>query len=170
MENKLPYIQLDRELHYNIGVFLIILENLAQTKTGKDILTIDKLQTFYFLVTRPVFLNRVLSLAGKNRIDVEESDYYNVNTLAVNVDELFDKERILIMIRALSSLNYLSVKYSPKEGFLFRLNQTGELKANQMQEGYFLKIRRFVNRLVTLQSQSPSKLNGYINIVLKQGI
>ncbi|MDD3472591.1 MAG: hypothetical protein PHS86_07405 [Syntrophaceae bacterium] len=167
---KLPYIQPERELYYNLGVLLLILDSLAETKRHKKVLTIDKIQTFYFLVTRPAFLNRVLNLARKSQIDIEDSDYYTVDTLSVNVDELFDRERLLIMIKILSAKKYLSVEYDGSEGFLVDLSEKGKSKAKKIQEGYFCKIRQFLKQLSSLQSQSPSKLNGFVNAVLKQGI
>lgn len=167
---KLPYIQPERELHYNLGILLLILDSLAQTKRQKRVLTIDKIQTFYFLVTRPAFLNKVLIRADKRQIDIDNADYYTVDTLSVNVDELFDRKRLLIMIKILSAKKYISVEYSNSEGFLFDLSETGKSKAEQIQEGYFRKIRLFIKQLTSLQSQSPSKLNGFINAVLKQGI
>jgi hypothetical protein len=167
---KLPYIQPERELHYNLGVLLLILESLAKTKRQKSILNIDKLQTFYFLVTRPAFLNKVLKLADKNQIDIDSTDYYTVDTLAVNVDELFDRERLIAMIKILSTKKYLVIKYDGTDGFLFDLSDTGTLKAKEVQEGYFRKVRIFIKHLSLLQSLSSSKLNGLINAVLKQGI
>lgn len=168
--SKLPYIQPERELHYNLGLLLLILESLAQTSRDKKVLTIDKIQSFYFLVTKPVFLNKVLMLANKRQIAIDDVDYYTVDTLSVNVDELFDRERILIMIKILSSKKYLSSEYSNSEGFLFDLTDDGKAIARKLESGYFRKIKLFIEQLSSLQSQSPSKLNGYINTVLKQGV
>lgn len=168
--NKLPYIQLERELYYNLGILLLILENLAQTPRKKQVLTIDKIQSFYFLVTRPVFLNKVLKLAKKRQIAIDDSDYYTVDTLSVNVDKLFDREQLLIMIKILSSKNYLLSEYSNSEGFLFELTDTGKSIARKLESGYFRKIRMFIEQLSSLQSQGPSKLNGHINKVLRQGM
>ena len=168
--NNLPYIQLDRELHYSLGILLLILDSLAQTSRGKKVLTIDKIQSFYFLVTRPAFLNKVLTLANKRQIEIDDVDYYTVDILSVNVDELFDRDRLLAMVKILSSKNYLSSEYSKSEGFLFDLTETGKLTASKLDKGYFRKIRLFIEQLSSLQSQVPSKLNGYINTVLKKGI
>jgi len=168
--NKLPYIQPERELHYNLGILLLILGNLAQTSRKKKVLTIDKIQSFYFLVTRPAFLNKVLMLANKRQIVIDDVDYYTVETLSVNVDELFDRERLLAMIKILSSKKYLSSEYSNSEGFLFDLTDTGKYIASKLEDGYFRKIKLFIEQLSSLQSQSPNKLNGHINTVLKQGI
>lgn len=168
--NKLPYIQPERELHYNLGILLLILGSLAQNARKKKVLTIDKMQSFYFLVTRPVFLSKVLMLADKQQIAIDEVDYYTVDTLSENVDELFDRERLLAMIKILSSKKCLSSEYSKSDGFLFDLTDTGKLIASKLEDGHFRKIGLFIEQLSSLQSQSPSKLNGYINAVLKQGI
>lgn len=165
---KLPYIQPERELHYSLGVLLLILSGLAQTSRNKKVLTVDKIQSFYFLVTRPAFLNKVLNLANKRQINIDDVDYYTVDTLSVNVDELFDRERILIMLKILSSKKYLLSEYSSSEGFLFDLTDSGKSIVSQLEKGYFKKIKQFIEQLSSLQSQSPSKLNGYINTVLKQ--
>ena len=109
-------------------------------------------------------------LAGKRQIAIDEVDYYTVDTLSANVDELFDRERLLAMIKILSSKKYLSSEYSKSDGFLFDLTDTGKLIASKLEDGYFRKIGLFIEQLSSLQSQSPSKLNGYINAVLKQGI
>lgn len=168
--NKLPYIQPDQELHYNLGILILILGSLAETSRRKKVLTIDKMQSFYFLVTRPAFLNKVLMLAKKRQIAIDDVDYYTVDTLSVNVDELFDRDRLLIMIEILSSKNFLSSEYSRTEGFLFYLTDAGKFIESKLEDGYFRKIKVFVEQLSLLQSQSPSKLNGHINTVLRKGI
>ncbi|WP_192036847.1 ABC-three component system middle component 4 [Halomonas sp. YLGW01] len=168
--NKLPYIQPEREIHYNLGTLLLILEKLAQTSRKKKVLTIDKIQTFHFLVTRPAFLNKVLMLANKRQIAIDDVDYYTVDTLSVNVDELFDRERLLAMIKILSSKEYLAAEYSKSEGFLFDLTDTGKSISRKLKDGHFRKITLFIEQLSLLQSHSPSKLNGYINTALKQGV
>ncbi len=132
--SKLPFIQPERELHYNLGILLLILGSLAQTSRNKKVLTIDKIQSFYFLVTKPAFLNKVLMLANKRQIAIDDVDYYTVDTLSVNVDELFDRERLLIMIKILSSKNYLSSEYSSSEGFFIRPNGYRKIYREQTRE------------------------------------
>lgn len=166
--NKLPYIQPERELHYNLGVLLLVLRTLAETKRHKKVLCIDKIQSFYFLTTRPSLLNRVLLLANKNQFNIDEIDYYTIGTLSPNIEELFDRERLLTMLKILASKKLLSVEYSNSDGFLFDLTDIGKAKSKELTEGYFQKISSFLKLLLELQSQSPSKLNGYINTALRQ--
>lgn len=167
--NNLPYLRPEKDYYYNIGILLIIVGNLARTKRSKLVLSIDKLQTFYFLVTRPVFLNKVLSLAGKNQFSLPHSDFFTVDTISPNVDELFNREKIKSLLKSISARGFLAVSFSEKEGFLFELNDLGRAKLKHLSGGYFDKINSFVASLANLQSESASKLNSYINTILKQG-
>lgn len=167
--NNLPYLQPDKDYFYNVGILILIIGRLARTKRNKAVLTIDKLQTFYFLVTRPVFLNKVLSLAGKKQFFIEQSDYYTVDTISPNIDELFNKNKVVALLKTLSLKGYISTSFSEKEGFLFELNKIGSSKAEEFTGGYYDKISRFIDSLVKLQSENSSKINTYINTILKQG-
>ena len=72
------------------------------------------------------------------------------------------------MLKILASKDFLSVEYSNNDGFLFDLTDIGKNKASELTEGYFQRISSFIKLLSELQSQTPSKLNGYINSALKQ--
>ncbi len=168
--NSLPYLQPDKDFYLNVGIVMLIINGLAITKRKKKMLTLDILQTFYFLVTRPVFLNRVLEQAGKEKITMSEDEYYNVETLSVNFDELFDRDKLKLIIKFLASKKWLELNYNEKDGFLLQLNTEGELRSRSLSEEYFIKINRYINQLKLLQSENSSKLNSYINQVFKKGI
>jgi hypothetical protein len=167
--NNLPYLQPDKDYFYNVGILILIIGKLARTKRKKLVLTIDKLQTFYFLVTRPVFLNRVLELADKRQFFIDESDYYTVDTISLNVDELFNRNKVITLLKTISLKGYIATSFSEKEGFMFELNDKGNSKIAALDEGYFKKINTFIESLANLQSESSSKINSYINVILKQG-
>lgn len=166
--SDLPYIQIEKELFLNLGIVVLIINELASTKRGKKILTIEKLQIFFFLVTRPVFLNKVLENNGKPTIIMREEEYYTVNTLSVNLDELFDREKIKSIIKLLSYKKWLDFEYDKKYGFLINLNNIGKKSAEEFTGGHFDKIKRYSHQLSFLQSESPSKINEYINQVFKK--
>lgn len=168
--SNLPFIQPDRELYYNLGVLLLIVNKLALTKTKKPVLTFDRMQSYYFLVTKPNFLNKVLRLAGKNQVHVSDSDFYTVENLAINVDELFDRERLIALVKLLANRNQISATYSAKDGFVFQLTECGTEIAGKLTEGQFKKIDHYAEQLAQMQSQSPSKLSGFINQVIKREV
>jgi hypothetical protein len=74
------------------------------------------------------------------------------------------------MLKILASKNFLSIEYSNSEGFLFGLTEIGKLKSQELTEGYFQKISYFIELLSELQSQTPTKLHGYINSALRQEV
>ncbi|EJE4206113.1 ABC-three component system middle component 4 [Vibrio parahaemolyticus] len=166
--SKLPYIQPNKDKHYNLGIILILLNSLSRTKRGKLNITIERLQIFYFLVTRPVLMNQVLSLSGKNVKKLEEVDVYSVSTISQNVDELFDKNKIRALLKELISYGYIDVNLTEKDGFVFELSNIGKSKVKDLKSGYFLKIISFSESLKLLLSESTSKLNSYINVYLTQ--
>ncbi|QUI70125.1 ABC-three component system middle component 4 [Pseudoalteromonas sp. M8] len=167
--SSLPFLQPERDFYYNAGILMLIIGKLARTKRGKAVLTIDKIQTFYFLVTRPVFLNKVLSKAGKKQFLIEQTDYFTVDTIAPNLDELFNRDKVTKLIKALSVKGYIQVSFNEKEGFLLELNDSGLSILEEFTDGYYKKIHGFIDSLAKLQSENSSKISTYINSVLKQG-
>ena len=164
----LPYIQTNREISLNAGLLLIILDCLAVTKREKRVLTLDKAQVFYYLILRPVILNKVLAAAGKREVAMGESEYYTVDSISLNVDPLFDRNKIKLLFRYLASRKLVDITYNNKDGFLFELNKLGKEKSEYLTGDYFSVFRRYANQLVLLQSTSIGKLNAYLNLVLKQ--
>ncbi|MCF6441701.1 hypothetical protein L1077_19890 [Pseudoalteromonas luteoviolacea] len=167
--SSLPYLQPERDFYYNAGILMLIIGKLARTKRGKAVLTLDKIQTFYFLVTRPVFLNKVLSKAGKKQFLIDQTDYFTVDTIALNVDELFNRDKVTELIKALSVKGYIQASFNEKDGFLFELNESGLSVLEELSDGYYRKIKDFVDSLAKLQSENSSKISTYINSILKQG-
>jgi hypothetical protein len=168
--NNLPYLQPEKDYFYNFGIIILVIEILARTKREKLVLNIDKLQTFYFLVTRPVFLNKVLSLANKKQMKIRITDYHTVDTISPNIEELFNRKKITTLLQGLSRRGYICLTFDKKDGFLFELSETGKAASEKLTGGYFTNIKSFANILVSLQSESPAKINLYINTVLKQGM
>jgi hypothetical protein len=168
--NNLPYLQPDKDYFYNFGILVLIIESLARTKRDKLVLNIDKLQTFYFLVTRPVFLNKVLLLANKKQLNISISDYHTVDTISPNIEELFNRKKITTLLKGMSRRDYIRLSFDGKDGFLFELSEKGKNASEQLSDGYFKNIKNFTNSLLSLQSESSPKLNLYINTILKQGM
>lgn len=167
--SSLPFLQPERDFFYNAGILMLIIGKLARTNRGKAVLTVDKIQTFYFLVTRPVFLNKVLSKAGKKQFIIDQTDYFTVDTIAPNLDELFNRGKVTELIKVLSVKGYIQASFNEKEGFLFELNENGVLILKEFNTGYYKKINAFIDSLAKLQSENSSKISTYINSILKQG-
>lgn len=166
--SSLPYIQPDKDKYYNLGVILILLNKLSRSKRGNVNINLERLQIFYFLVTRPVLMNKILSYAGKKLSKLDEVDIYSVSTISQNVDELFDKKKVRTLLKELVSYGYIQVHLTESYGFVYELNEQGKIKAEELDCGYFEKVSIFSESLKLLLSESTSKLNSYINIHLTQ--
>lgn len=166
--NNLPYINPDHELYLNVGILLIILENLSYTKRNKKILTINKIQIFYYLVSRPIILNRMLGFSKKEEVLLDDVEYYTVASISSNFDPLFDREKIKLLFKVLSSRKIIDVSYNDGDGFLFELNEEGKKIAENLTGNYFSMVRKYTKQLSLLQSESISKLYHNINLVLKE--
>lgn len=164
----LPYLRPEKDIHLNVGIVILIIKSLSLTKRKKLVLTIDKLQSFYYLVTRPVLLNMVLDAAGKPFVPVAADEYYTVSALSIDFDELFDKDKIKKLLTIISSRNLIEFDYSGRDGFLVYLSEEGEGVAESLSGDYFDRVGIYIDHLKLIQSESSSKINNYINHVFRQ--
>lgn len=168
--NNLPYLNLENDLHLNSGIIILLIKELSKSTKGSNILSLDKLQIFYFLITRPPFLNKVLLLGEKPTFEMEESEYFNVSAQSINVDELFDKNKLKLIVQFLAQKKLLEFSYTDKDGFVVELNNMGSGVASSLSDDYFSRLQKYIDTTKKLRSLSVSKLNGLINLVLKKGV
>lgn len=166
--NSLPYLDPDRELLLNAGITLLILDGLAVTEKGRKTLTIEKIQSLSYLVTRPSILNRISREAGVAELRLQENEYFTISTISANVDPLFDREKYQLVLRFLASRELLTASYDEKDGFLFELNENGKNAASGLQGGYFSTVRKYLKQLNQLQSVSVTRLNKYLNSIFRE--
>lgn len=159
--NSLPYIQPRNEIYLNIGVVLIIINYFFCTVRGKKNLNIERIQLLYFIVNNPLIMNRIIGISGKNQIQLSDSYAYGVNSFSLNVDDLYDKERLKYLIKTISILGYLAVEN--KDDFVFFLNEKGLSVVSDLNSDYFLDIKRFIESISFLKSKSNSAISNLIN-------
>lgn len=166
--NSLPYLEPDRELLLNVGITLLILDGLAVTEKGKRTLTIEMIQALSYLVFRPSILNRISREAGVGELRLQENEYFTISTISANVDSLFDREKIQLLLRFLASRELLIVSYDEKDGFLFELNKNGKYTASRLLGGYYSNVRKYLTQLSQLQAVSVTRLNRYLNSIFRE--
>ena len=168
--SNLPYLNLENDLCLNSGIIILLIKELSKSSKGNSILSLDKLQILYFLITRPSFLNKVLLLDGKPTFEMHESEYFNVSAQSINVDELFDKNKLRLIIQFLAAKKLLEFSYTDKDGFVVELSEKGSLVATSLSDDYFSRIQKYIDSTRKLRSLSVSKLDSLINTVLKKGV
>jgi hypothetical protein len=165
--NNLPFIQPRKELYLNISVILIIIGHMSTTPRGKKNLNIEKLQMFYYLVNNPIVLNKVIVLAEKNKVYIEDSYFYLVDSISLDVDDLYDRDKIKILIKMISLQGYLSVDFNEDNGFSFYLNERGVEVLSSLNSNYFEKINKYVEAIYFLRSLTASKISGLISNAIR---
>jgi len=165
--SNLPFIQPKKEIYLNLCVILIIINHLANTPKGKRNLTFERLQNFYFLVNNPIILNKVILLADRKEIDVKESYFYKVDSISLDVDDLYDKNKMKTLIQIISLQGYISIEISPEGSFVFYLSDKGVSLVSSLDSEYFKEINQLVEALLFLRSQSIGKIVGFIRNAIR---
>jgi len=165
--NNLPYLQPKKELFLNLSILLLIINKLGLTVKGKKNLSFDKIRIFYFLINNPIILNKFLYLSGKELLEVDELDCYTVDSISINVDDLYDVEKIKILIKIVTLKGYVSVDLNKDDGFVFHLNQDGSSIVSKLETEYFNKINKFIDAILFLRSFSLSKINSLVNSAIE---
>lgn len=163
--NALPYIEPDRDLNLNLCIALIIIDKLAESKKGNKILTVDRAQIYVHLALRPKILNDALLRLGKKQISLREDEYYNVNAVSNNSDFFFDRKLIKKIIALIGSIGFLKIDYLEKEGFVLSLTSEGKNYVENLNQPYFIDIKRYSEHMTSLQSVSNNNLIGSINAI-----
>ncbi|WP_279722602.1 ABC-three component system middle component 4 [Acinetobacter baumannii] len=165
--SNLPFIQPKRDIYLNLGILLIIINRLAVTSNGKRNLSFERLQCFYFLVNNPLILNKVVSLAERKEINIKNSYFYKVESVSLDVDDLYDKNKLKLLIKIISLYGYLSVEINSDSGFVFYLSDKGSNLVSSLDSDYFNEINQLVEALLFLRSKSISKIVGFIRNAIR---
>lgn len=166
---KLPFRDPDYDLNLNLGIILITISMLSKTKRGKPVLNNDRLHIYLCLLKNPPILNNVLSLNGSENIKLNDSEAYSVNSIAPNLDALFDSELLKSLLSISASRKWIKAEYRKNDGFFYSLTESGQLMFETLSEEYFCEIKSFCQAIEKLQTKSVSQVNLFINQTLKVG-
>ena len=100
-------------------------------------------------------------------MEVDELDCYTVDSISINVDDLYDVEKIKILIKIVTLKGYVSVDLNKDDGFVFYLNQDGSSIVSKLETEYFNKINKFIDAILFLRSFSLSKINSLVNSAIE---
>lgn len=156
--NALPFAQPDRDVNLNLSVAMLVLEGLAVSNRGKNLLNADRLQLMLFLIRHPTVLTSVSRSLGKEVISLDESEAYSITSIAFDVDQLFNSSYIKSLLKGLSSRGFVEVTYRKTEGFMFSLSGRGKAVARELNGDYFDRVREYVEVLTKLNSESTRNL------------
>ncbi|QFU23296.1 hypothetical protein FM038_014635 [Shewanella eurypsychrophilus] len=167
MSFNLPYIAIDEDLYLNTAIMTLILNKLSRNTRGNLKLDLPKIQVFMFLIKHPSHINAILEATGKSSPDLKQYSTYTMDSLAINVDELFNIKKTRLLLRKLAHLNLLSAVDDPKNGLSFHLTEDGLKLASEFTEAHFESVNIYIEALTPLLSITSSKLHSALNSIFK---
>lgn len=167
MSFNLPYIAIDENLYLNTAIMILILKNLSKNSKGNLKLDLPKIQVFMFLIKHPSHISAILEATGKSSLHLKQISTYTIDSLAINVDELFNIQKTKFLLRKLAYLGLLSAVDDAKNGLSFYLTDDGMKLANEFTAGHFENVNLYVMALTPLLSISSSKLHSALNCIFK---
>jgi hypothetical protein len=164
----LPFLIPDENIHLNLCIIIILLNQLGRTKKGIPKINNERLHIYQFLVKNPVKLNQFLSILGQNSALISHQESYSVASISANVDPLFDRESLKALMTILIANNLVEVEYKKKAGFFYTLSSLGVDKAVVLKEDYFFEIRMLCEKLQSTLSLNLSNLNQALNQIMRR--
>jgi hypothetical protein len=166
--SKLPFILPDRDLNLNMALILLIFKYLGLSPHGIPLLNNERISVFFYFVKNPTILERTLSRYGRGHVTLNHDEAASINSIAVNLDSLFDRQWIKTLVKNLAARKLITPVYRQKEGFLFRLSEDGSAAADSLKSEYFLRISYFLSELSSLKSESTSAIHKMLNQTFRE--
>lgn len=154
----------NRTLEHQVLLLLIILKKLSATRTGKKVLTIQRISIYEFLLLHPSKLNILLSELSKNVDYLEE--FERTEIAASSISQLYKNRRLHLLLTLLEKNNLLVADYSTKEGVVYEATHSGNESLESIETDYFKRLQKRAEILLQLQSQPLSKLNFALSKVI----
>ncbi|WP_313553920.1 ABC-three component system middle component 4 [Stutzerimonas nitrititolerans] len=189
MSQALPYLLIDDDFTLNYSLVALILYKLGLSTKKNAVLDFEKLQIFLYLTKNPSKINPILKLAGKDFSPINPQYTYTIESLSTNVDMLFDRSKLKVLLKELAARGMLICENQKSNSPLkYVLSESGKVYVESLiyptvkdsksdpQESsskaasqcYFLSVAEVIDSLYTLQAQTTSKLNSYLNILFKR--
>ncbi|MDT4861600.1 hypothetical protein FQZ97_962120 [compost metagenome] len=173
MISRLPYLPIDEELDLNTAILVLLLSKMAQNNRGNLVLDFEKIQIFLYLIKNPSKISKILRLADKPSTPLDKKLTHTIESMSSNVDMLFNRHKVKLLIRRLAALGFLRCEGIAKSNSIrFALSDAGASFADSLvsettDKKYFSSLIEIISKLGPLQSQPATKLNAWLNTLFK---
>jgi hypothetical protein len=163
MRSKLPFLNIDDQLDFNLSLVILIIHKLSYTTAKAYKLNFSKLQLFLFLIKNPSRINEVLIEAGKKPAIIESKYVYTIESYSLNTDILGDKAKTIFLLRKLISLGLVSIVTDKGNGICYKLTIKGNDTVEKLTSEYFLIINQLIAGIKPLNTFKSDKLYSIFN-------
>jgi hypothetical protein len=164
--NKLPFLSLNDDFLLNSFEIIILIGVVSLNRNKTPTLNNDKIQTFLYLIKHPNLLNMILRSEKKKEIQLRENEINNINSISVNVDDLYKTQKIKEMLQFSVCSNLIEVCKNNSDT-VYKLSPRGIGILSRLNSNYFKRLKQFSEHLVPLRTRSASQLNSLISNKLK---
>lgn len=162
----LPFIIPENEYNVRFARLLILIEELAYSKKGKLVLSLDRLAMYDHLLRNPVLLQGVMDAEGQGRLmELKYEERDSIGSLFPNRSSLYDSGTIKKIMYSLFYLGYISANHH-KEGHIYYFTTPkGQRFVEELESSYFGRIRTLSKAMIALQKLSNSQLQKVITSI-----
>lgn len=100
------------ERYYRIFLVTFLIVNLSKNRTGKKILSVEKLEILYFIVNNPFLLKRISNVLSLGNVEGYQQDLYEKG---YQFSDIRDRSEALIPFVFLKELNKVGLS---QDGFI----------------------------------------------------
>lgn len=168
MIKNLPFIIPEDDFELNLLLIFQIVYFLNSTSRGLNILDIERLNIYVYLVKNPHILYRVFLRLGKKSFTLKSYEISSYKSERNDIETLYDNELVRYYIQLLTSNNLISIKYNEKIGFVFIPNEDTEKYINTDSE-YFKRNITLIEKIKQINSTTVSQINTAIKSILEKG-
>ncbi|GAA3976460.1 hypothetical protein GCM10022407_22320 [Hymenobacter antarcticus] len=164
------FIDLGSGLHINLGLYLILIDELSINKKQEPILSIERATIYAFLLKNPLALaNVLLSLNKKVPIDIKEYEIGNIATTYPNKARYYRLKETKSMIQLLHAFGMVEIA----PDVITRMpsivvTEKGRDLSKGFKSDYFVRIREISEAVKMLHSVSIPAIRSSLNQVLDE--
>lgn len=168
MSGDIPFIDVDNDLNFNLALVLFAINEFSLNKLNNLKLDFSKLQVLVYLLKNPSKINSFLECSGQKHAAIDDKQLHTVESLSINVDVLFNRDKLKTILKLLLSKGLVRVINDDKNGLSYFLTPDGKRVVSELSGGYFEIVTSHLSALKPLQSMAPTKLFSTINTVFKR--
>lgn len=154
---KVPFIVPEFDINIRLARALIIINYLSTLRNGKEVLNLEKIVIFDFLLHHPIILYQVLESEGANNPFVlEDYDTDSIETMAPSKFLLLERGTIKQITKFLYTKQLININV--KDDIYFTSTDNGKQFVEQMTSSYLIRLIKLTTSMAKLKSLNISQL------------
>ncbi len=147
-----------RHFYLNACVVIKIVDCLPTTKSGINVLNVERVALYQYLLNKPISLMKLMKQMFDYDLELELNELNDINSLELELENNLDVRKVKVILKYLLSINYLSVNLHKSNGFTYYLSDKGEEASIMLTSGYFQRLESFLDVMKKLQSKPINKI------------